>query len=85
MLESLFNKVVGRKDRDPKHSAKAICSDFRILTVKTRFRPLLYGQFNDMEINRWLYSSSSPLKNSPSLQLVLKKGRPKKFPFYGNK
>ena len=66
-------------------AAKAICSDFWILTVKTRFRPLLYGQFNDVETNRWLYSSSSPLKNSPSLGLVLKRRRPEKFPFYRNK
>ena len=64
-------------------AAKATCSDVRILTMQTCFCPLLNVHFNDMQIKRWLIKQ--PLGNFPSMQLVLKKKRPKKVFFYRNK
>ena len=55
-----------------------------LFTLILGFCVLHYVYFNNMQINRWLYLSSS-LREFTFAATLLEKNRPKQFPFYRNK
>ena len=60
-------------------AARTICSDIA-MSVSTVFCPLLNVYINDMQIDRWLYLSTSPWGIPFCCDFFRKKNRPEKSP-----
>ena len=80
-IHLLMNLMEKKSCPQQKTTAKAICSDSRILTVQTGFCSLVNVYFNQCANKKAAIFIKQPLGNSPSLRLNLKKDRPKKTSF----